>query len=114
VPGARGCAATRTSARPLASYGGRDRGYGDDSRRYPSASSADPDRKLSHPKKKNVMPTLDRDAASKATLRVQPSSPMLSREGYDAGTKLLLETGALSQAVPFKQVVVCRFAGCGP
>ena len=53
-------------------------------------------------------------AASKATLRVQPSSPTLSREGYDASTKLLLETGALSQTVPFEQLVDCRFAGCGP
>lgn len=53
-------------------------------------------------------------AAVKATLRVQPKTPRLTREGYDTSTKLLVQTGALKQAVPFDQVVACQFAGCGP
>jgi ABC-type nitrate/sulfonate/bicarbonate transport system substrate-binding protein len=53
-------------------------------------------------------------AAVKATLKVQPKSPKLTREGYTTSTKLLLDTGALAKPVAFEDVVDCRFAGCGP
>jgi NitT/TauT family transport system substrate-binding protein len=52
-------------------------------------------------------------AAARATLRVQPKVPTLTREGYATSTKLLLDTGALLRSVPFEDVVDCRFAGCG-
>lgn len=52
-------------------------------------------------------------AAAKATLRIQPKTPILSREGYDTSTRLLIAAGSL-RPVPFDQVVDCRFAGCGP
>jgi ABC-type nitrate/sulfonate/bicarbonate transport system substrate-binding protein len=52
-------------------------------------------------------------AAVRATLRVQPPSPKLTREGYTTSTKLLLDTGALAKPVAFEDVVDCRFAGCG-
>ncbi len=52
-------------------------------------------------------------AAAKATLKVQPKVPRLTREGYTTSTKLLLDTGALTKPVPFDDVVDCRFAGCG-
>jgi NitT/TauT family transport system substrate-binding protein len=51
--------------------------------------------------------------AAKATLKVQPTSPRLSREGYDTSTKALVQSGSL-RAQPFENVVDCRFAGCGP
>jgi ABC-type nitrate/sulfonate/bicarbonate transport system substrate-binding protein len=54
------------------------------------------------------------EAAAKATLRVQPASPALSRRGYDTSTNLLVKTGALKAPVPFENVVECAFAGCGP
>lgn len=53
-------------------------------------------------------------AAVKAALKVQPKTPLLTRQGYQTSTSLLVQTGALKQPVPFDQVVDCRFAGCGP
>jgi ABC-type nitrate/sulfonate/bicarbonate transport system substrate-binding protein len=52
-------------------------------------------------------------ASIKSVLKVQPKTPQLTREGYTTSTKLLLDTGALAKAVPFEDVVDCRFAGCG-
>jgi NitT/TauT family transport system substrate-binding protein len=52
-------------------------------------------------------------AAARATMRIQPRSPRLTRRGYRTSTRLLLQTGALERPAAFADVVDCRFAGCG-
>ena len=52
-------------------------------------------------------------AAARATMRIQPRSPRLTRRGYRTSTRLLLQTGALERPAAFADIVDCRFAGCG-